>query len=597
MTDRPTIGTAAALRRVLRDAPELRRGLSLTVALATVGTGIQLVVPIVVQQIVDFELLDPEGVDVAGAATRAIVAVIAMAVAMYVRGIALVRLAVRSAGGLSELRVKAFDHLHRLSVLHVEAERRGTLVARVTSDISTVQDFMDWGGVGMLVGSAQVVLAMAAMFFYGWQLALVVAAGALVYAGLLVWFQKILQRSHDTVRLRVGESLGAMGESISGLPTIRAYGAEASTVANVDGVLHAQFRAEHRAMKLGAALFSSAELFAGVITAAVVGVGVVIGPSTGLSAGTLLAFLFLVVLLVDPIQNLVESLDQAQSAAAGIRRIIDVLDTPIDIADPGPDGTRLPRTGLAIRFDNVWFRYPTGDDVLAGIDLEVEAGSRVAIVGETGSGKSTFAKLATRLLDPARGEIRIGGVPLQDIPFEDLRSRVAFVPQEGFLFDASVADNVRYGNLEATDDEVHSAFEELGLADWVTSLPEGIDTAVGERGDRLSAGERQLVALVRAWISQPDVLVLDEATSAVDPALEVRLRRAIGRLTENKTSLTVAHRLSTAEASDEVLVFDDGVLVERGNHADLLAATGVYAALHTDWAAGTVSGESSDDRP
>jgi len=221
--------------------------------------------------------------------------------------------------------------------------------------------------------------------------------------------------------------------------------------------------------------------------------------------------------------------------------------------------------------------------------VRIPNGTRVAVVGETGSGKTTFAKLVTRLLDPTDGWVIIGGVPLNRIRFASLRRRVAFVPQEGFLFDTTVGGNVRYGRPEATDAELHAAFEELGLADWLEQLPAGLDTPVGERGGQLSVGERQLVALVRAWIADPSLLVLDEATSAVDPALEVRLRRAIERLTAGRTSITVAHRLSTAEAADEVLVFDQGSLVERGPHDELLAAGGVYAALHADWAVGTAN--------
>jgi putative ABC transport system ATP-binding protein len=209
------------------------------------------------------------------------------------------------------------------------------------------------------------------------------------------------------------------------------------------------------------------------------------------------------------------------------------------------------------------------------------------VVGETGSGKTTFAKLVVRLLDATEGSIRIGGIPVEEVAFASLRSRVAYVPQEGFLFDTTVAGNVRYGRPEVDDEGIAKAFADLGLAQWVESLPNGLDTEVGERGSQLSAGERQLVALTRAWLSQPDLLVLDEATSAVDPALEVSLRRAIDRLIAGRTSITIAHRLSTAEASDFVLVFDDGRLVERGTHNELLAMAGVYAGMHADWTAGT----------
>jgi putative ABC transport system ATP-binding protein len=384
----------------------------------------------------------------------------------------------------------------------------------------------------------------------------------------------------------VADSLAAVGEAISGLPVVRAYGAEDATLARVRRALDGQFRAEFRANRLGAFLFSSAELFAGLITAAVIGVGVWLGAGRGVSAGNLLAFLFLVNLLVEPVQMVVETLDLAQSAGAGVRRILGVLDTAVDVPDP-VDGVDLPDGELDVDFEGVRFRYPTGPDVLSDLTVRIPDGTRVAVVGETGSGKTTFAKLVTRLLDPAEGWVIIGGVPLNRVRFASLRRRVAFVPQEGFLFDATVGDNVRYGKPEATDAEVSAAFAELGLNDWLEQLPAGLDTPVGERGGRLSVGERQLVALVRAWIADPALLVLDEATSAVDPALEVRLRRAIERLTGGRTSITVAHRLSTAEAADEVLVFERGRLVERGRHDELLAQEGAYAALHADWAAGT----------
>jgi putative ABC transport system ATP-binding protein len=575
--------------RAIRLAPVLRKGLGITLVLVFLGTAMQIVVPVVVQQIVDGEILTEGGVDVRGVAVRGLLGVVGIVIAAFAGRTAQLRLARASAHGLSDLRVLTFRHLHRLSILHVQGERRGALVSRVTSDVATIQDFMDFGGLMMLVGSAQVSLAVVVMAWYRWQLALVVVAGVVVYAVLLSWFQRILSRAHDRVRERVADSLSALSEAITGLPAVRAYGAEESTLHRLRTALDRQFTTEFRTGRLGAVLFSSAELFAGTITASVIVVGVWLGVGAGVTAGTLLAFLFLANLLVGPIQMLVETLDSAQTAGAGVRRILRVLDTPIDVADPA-DGVDLPTGGLDVAVTGLGFRYPgTETDVLDGVDVAIPAGTRVAIVGETGSGKTTFAKLVTRLLDPVQGVIEVGGVPVDHVRFSSLRERVAYVPQEGFLFDASVADNVRYGRPEASDAEVAAAFGDLGLSDWVSSLPAGLDTAVGERGGQLSAGERQLVALVRAWIADPDLLVLDEATSAVDPALEVSLRRAIERLTEGRTSLTVAHRLSTAEASDDVLVFDRGRLVERGPHSTLLALGGVYADLYADWTAGTSS--------
>jgi ATP-binding cassette subfamily B protein len=574
--------TSSALARSFKVAPDLRKGLILTLGLAVVGTALQIVVPIVLQQIIDNEILSPDQIDTAAVARRGAFALVAVMLAMVARFVSLRRLVRSSASGLAQLRTKTFDHLHRLSMLELQAERRGALVARVTSDIETIQHWMEWGGVGMVLGLAQIVLALLAMFIYGWQLAIAVVGGVIAYTTMIVVFQRVMSKAHDKVRERVSDSLAATGEAISGLSTIRAYGMEDSVMDRVDVTLDDQFKAEVSTAILASSLFSSAELFAGFLTALVVGLGAVFGPTWGMSAGTLVAYLFLVNLLIEPIQRLVETMDQAQSAGAGLRKILRIVDTPIAIPDP-VDGTPLPDRSLRVEFTGVTFSYPTGPNILKDITVHIPAGERVAVVGETGSGKTTFAKVATRLLVPQVGSVNVGGIPIDSVPFQSLRSRIAYVPQEGFLFDASVADNVRYGKPGVHDDAVRAAFEDLELLVWVESLPKGIHTEVGELGGSLSAGERQLVALVRAWIADPSVLVLDEATSAVDPALEVQIRNAIERVTRDRTSITVAHRLSTAEASDRVLVFDDGKIVEDGSHSDLLVARGVYAAMHSDW--------------
>ncbi|HEY7564372.1 MAG TPA: ABC transporter ATP-binding protein [Acidimicrobiia bacterium] len=584
--DVKAISTRWALRRALREAPTLRRGIGVTVLLAILGTIGQLVVPVAIQQITDRELLAADGPDIGVVVAQGALALGLLALAALVSRTAIVRLNATTAGGLTELRVKLFAHLHRLSILHVQAERRGALVARVTNDITTIQEFMEWGGVGMLVGGAQVLLALGVMTVYQWRLALLVLVGIVIYVVLLLLFQKLLQKAHDRVRERVADSLSVMGETITGLPIIRAHGVEETAIARVEETLQVQVKAEHKANRLSALLFSSAELFAAGITVVVIGAGVLLGAAEGTSAGTLLAFLFLVNLMIDPIQTLVETIDQAQRAAAGVRRVLRVLDSPVDIADP-VDGVDLPTGPLGVVFRDVTFRYPGGPEVISDLNVEIPVGRRVAVVGETGSGKTTFSKLVTRLLDPGDGQIEIGGVPVNRVRFASLRQRVAYVPQEGFLFNTSVAENVRYGRPEASEREIRTAFIELGLDRWLDRLPDGLETAVGEKGANLSAGERQLVALVRAWIASPDLLVLDEATSAVDPALEVSLRNAIERLTAGRTSITVAHRLSTAEASDEILVFDHGGLVERGTHRQLLARGGVYAGLYADWNKGT----------
>jgi ATP-binding cassette subfamily B protein len=580
--------TGSIIKRAFLEAPSLREGLTLTLILAMVGQAVTVITPVVLQQIIDGEILDPNGIDLPDVLSMAAIGLAALVIGVVVGRISLLRLVKTSSTGLSDLRIKTFDHIMSQSVLHVQSERRGNLLSRVTSDVTTLQEFMEWGGVGMIIASSQVLLAIGVMVFYEWRLALVAVAGVLIYLVMMRWFQRILARNYDAVRKEVGISLGVLSESITAIPVVRAYGTEEATKAKVAEALERRFQVEFETARFGNILFSTAEIFAGLLTAVLVVAGVVIGVNLGTSAGTLIAFLLLTNLLIEPLQILVETLEFAQSAASGLRRIVDVLDAGIDVADPDAP-SRLRPGGLSASFSRVHYSYPDGPEVLTDITVDVPVGSRVAVVGETGSGKTTFAKLLVRLMDPSRGTVSIGGVPATRLRLEQLRRRVAFVPQEGFLFDDTVAGNVRYGRLDATDAEVWTAFHELGLGEWVRSLPDGLDTKAGERGGHLSAGERQLVALVRAWIGTPDLLVLDEATSAVDPALDVALRHAIDKLTEGRTSVTIAHRLSTAEGADEVLVFDRGRLVERGQHRDLVVCDGVYAGLYADWAAGTRS--------
>jgi putative ABC transport system ATP-binding protein len=293
-------------------------------------------------------------------------------------------------------------------------------------------------------------------------------------------------------------------------------------------------------------------------------------------------------------------LNEMQNAIASWRRVLAVVDTPADVADPGDDGVTLPLRPVSVDFDCVTYAYPGGPPVLRQVDVHLPAGQRVAVVGETGSGKSTFVKLLTRLMDPNEGVVRLDGTDLRSVRFSSLRSRVVLVPQEGFLFDDTLEANLRYGRPEATTEQVLTALDELGLGDWLDGLPDGLATRVGQRGERMSVGERQLVALARARLADPDLLVLDEATSAVDPATEVRLARALRLLSEGRTSVTIAHRLSTAENADRVLVFDDGRLVEDGPHGDLVADGGVYARMHAAWtpaASSPSSGVASSGSP
>jgi ATP-binding cassette subfamily B protein len=577
-------GALATLAHGLRLTPELRAGLGVTLALALLATAGRVVVPVAVQQTIDHGLSGPEP-DlplVRLACTLALVAVAVTAFANYLTNVRLYRTA---ENGLAALRVRAFRQVHDLSVLHQAAERRGSLVSRVTSDVDTMSTFMQWGGLLILVSSAQLTLATVLMLFWSWQLTLVVYLCFLPLVFAVRSFQQRLQRAYGTVRLRVGEMLGAVAESVVGAPVIRAYGVQARTAERIDHAVDATRVAQTGAQRIAALTFSAGELTAAFATGAVIVVGVLLGVAGEISTGELVGFLFLVTLFVQPVQIATEVLNEAQNALAGLRRVLGVLDTPSDVADPDEHGRVLPPGPVGVRFEHVTFAYPGGPDVLHDVDLEIAPRTRVAVVGETGSGKTTFAKLLTRLMDPTRGRVLLSGVPLDELRFDSLRSRVVMVPQDGFLFDDTVAANVRLGRTGAPDEDVERAFADLGLADWVEQLPDGVRTPVGERGESLSVGERQLVAIARAYVADPDVLVLDEATSAVDPATEVRLQRALDSLTRGRTTLAIAHRLSTAEGADEVLVVDAGVVVQRGPHADLVQQDGVYARLHASWMA------------
>ncbi|WP_175084680.1 ABC transporter ATP-binding protein [Candidatus Frankia nodulisporulans] len=616
------------LRRLRGLTPELTRGLLGTLVLALVATAGKVAIPVTVQQILDRGLADDQvDLTVIGVAVGvAAVVILTTALANYRMNRRLYRL---SETTLATLRVRAFRHIHDLSVLSQSAQRRGSLTSRVTSDIDQMSQFLQFGGVMLLVSTGQMLIATVLMVVYSWQLTLLVYGFYLPLFLITRRTQRRLAGRYAQVRERIGELLGAVAEAVVGASVVRAYGVQERTAQRIDTSIDRHRGAQSAAQKMIAGVFSLSELVAALATAAAVIVGVLLGVDGALSTGRLVAFLFLMTLFIMPIQSMTEILNDAANALAGLRRVLDVLDLPTDVRDPAltdgsaphpvgaphpaeatimipagsppssarPGGRELPAGPLGVRFTGVGFAYPDGPPVLRDIDLEIAAGSRIAVVGETGSGKTTLVKLLTRLMDPSSGEVLIGGVPLAQVRFASLRRRVLLVPQEGFLFDLTIADNVRYGRPGADDAAVHAAFEALGLGDWLATHPEGLATRVGESGSRLSAGERQLVALARARLADPDLLVLDEATSAVDPETEVRLAQALAELMRERTSVTIAHRLSTAETADEVLVVDAGRIAQRGRHRDLVAVPGIYQRLHQSWVAGVGSTGPAPARP
>src|SRR5918992_2508570 len=479
-------GALRTLRRGVRLSPEVPAGLAGTLLLALVATVGRLVVPIAVQQTVDRGLrnaAEPGGApDIAfirGAVLICAVVVVITALSAYAMNVRLYR---TTEAGLASLRVRAFRHVHDLSMLTQSSERRGALVARVTSDVDQISQFMQWGGLMIIVSIGQLVVASVLMAIYSWPLALMVWLIFLPFAFALRRIQRLISRAYTGVRERVGDMLAAVSESVVGASVIRAYGAEERTERRVDETVERYRRAQTRAQGFVAMTFPSSELVAAIAIAAVVVVGTLMGVAGHLSAGKLIAFMFLVTLFIGPMQVATEVLNEAQNAIAGWRRVLGVLDTTPDVADPGQDGVALPRGPIEVRFDDVSFAYPgEGGTVLHHVDVEIAPRSRVAVVGETGSGKTTFAKLLTRLMDPTAGAVLLSGVPLDQVRFGSLRSRVVMVPQDGFLFDATVADNVRFARPELTDAELAAAFTELGLADWLDGLPSGLHTPVGER--------------------------------------------------------------------------------------------------------------------
>jgi ATP-binding cassette subfamily B protein len=578
----------SALRTISRGielSPELAEGFRGTLAWAVLSTLGRIVVPVSVQQTLDRGLGAPGGPDLGFTglvAAVAAVAVLVTAVASYQMTYRLFSSAER---GLATLRIKAFRHVHDLPMLTQNTERRGALVSRVTSDVDQVSQFLIFGGVIAIVSVGQIIVATVVMAVYSWQLTLVVWICFLPLFASLRYFQRRLSQAYGVVREQVGVMLSKVSEPVVGAATVRSYGIEGRTQERIDTAIDRYQQASTRAQGLTAFSFSLGGVSAGLANAGVLIIGVLLGVDGDITAGKVLAFAFLVTLFVGPVQIGTQVLTDAQNAIAGWRRVIGILDTPADVVDPGEAGTPLPKHPVVIDFEQVGFAYPGGAPVLHDIDLRVEPTTRLAVVGETGSGKTTLAKLLTRLMDPTTGTVRLDGVDLRDVPFASLRARVVLVPQEGFLFDSTLRANARYGRLDATDDDIVTAVDQLGLADWLATLPRGLDTRVGQRGESMSAGERQLVALVRAHLADPDLLVLDEATSAVDPALEMRIARALERLTKGRTSVTIAHRMSTAEGADEVVVVDRGRIVQRGPHAALVAEGGVYGRLHASWVA------------
>ena len=584
----PSIGALAVMRRGIKVSPELRAGLAITVVMALTAAVGRLIVPILVQLVLDNGVLSDDGYDGAYVWTVSLAALAVVLLVAAASRVALIRLVDMAETVLMNLRVRVFEHIHHLSLADHTESRRGVLVARVTSDVETLARFTQWGLISWIIDTAIIVGTIAVMLWYSWPLTLLVLVIHVPLVPFLRWVQRSQFVSYGKVRSRVAETLGHVSEAVTGAQVIRAYGYGEPVRERLDDAIERQFAQQQRSQVWFACMLPVVDVVSSISLAVAVGIGVWYRDDLGLEVGELVAFLFLVNLLLQPIAQLGEVLDQTQTALAGWWKVLRVLDVPVEVAEPS-EGVAPAAGPLEVELDGIGFSYRTGPPVLRDVSFTIPAESVVAVVGETGSGKTTCARLLTRLADPTEGVVRIGGVDLREVDPDARRAAIRMVPQDGFLFDVSIRDNIAYGREGTTASEVEQAIDVLGLRGWIETLPDGLDTVVGERGGRLSVGERQLVALARAQVADPGLLVLDEATSAVDPETEEALAAALDRLAGGRTMISIAHRLSTAERADLVIVFDKGRVAQMGPHEDLVAVPGIYQTLYESWLGNTRS--------
>jgi len=518
------------------------------------------------------------------ALNRAVVVYLAMAFLGYVLGRAAINLVAKIGEGfLRRMRNRLFGHLMSLSLDYFETEKTGKIIARMTSDIDAMQELISQGlvlfvqNIFLFAGAVIVILVMS------WELALgvLVIVPPVFFASR--WFRRVSNKAYLDVRDSISTNLSTLQEGLEGVRVVQAFGRERSFTRRFWRTNEDQYHANMVTVRISARYFPFIEYAGVAATAVIVGYGGWLASRGAVQVGVVAAFVLYLQNVFEPINQLSQLYNTVQSAGAAMHKIFGVLDTQASIRER-PGAVDLDRDG-GIQVDHVSFAYGTNEPVLHDVSLTIGAGERVAFVGPTGAGKSTLAKLVARFYDPTEGAVRVGGIDLRDATMQSLRDRIVVVPQEGFLFAGSLRDNVRVGRPGASDADVDGALDALGLLDRFRAFPGGLAMEVRERGSRLSAGERQLISLARAALADPSVLVLDEATSNLDPGTEHHVERAMERLMHGRTVIVVAHRLSTAARADRIAVVLDGRLAELGSHVDLVALGGHYADLYRNWSA------------
>lgn len=484
-----------------------------------------------------------------------------------------------------EVRVRVFSHFQRLSLDWYTREKAGVLLSRMTSDVDALTQLVTEGFTNLLMQGLTLVVVSAILFTYDVNLTLVLLLLVLPpLVGLTLWFRVASERGYNRVRDRIAELLADLSEGLSGMRVITATNRRKRNLITHREVVGRYRDANLYTARIGAIYAPTTEAVGIIAQAIVLLIGGNLVLDGSLELGELAAFVLYVTVFFAPIQQLVQLYNTYQQGTAALRKLAEVLDTEPSVGQD-PEAETLPPIEGLIELRGLTFGYDPDKPVLSNVDLRIEAGETFALVGPTGAGKSTIAKLVTRFYDPTSGSVLIDGHDLREVSLWSLRSQLGVVPQEPFLFGGTIADNLRFGRPDASDEELSEAVELVGLDELVERLPDGIDSPVHERGNSMSAGERQQLALGRAFLARPRVLVLDEATSSLDLESETKIEAALDVLLEGRTAIIIAHRLATAMKADRIAVVDEGRIVELGRHDELVAAGGTYAAMYATWEA------------